>query len=800
MTSHRFKPLPLAVAAAIALALGAGLAPSAYAQASAAPAAVPIDIPAQPLAQALDELARQANLQISVPAALVAGKNAPAMAGQLTVRQALDRLLAGQGLAADVDGSAVIVKQTAAAAGVDAVLPAVRVTARAGSEGSALSYLAKNSTSGALGDKSVLDTPFSVTVVDSKEISERGARSIGQIFVNDPAVFTPSSSFTTDWWGTQIRGMGVRNMFVDGVPMLLYWGGDFPTEITESVTVLKGLTGFMYGFGEPGGAISYELKRPKTTDATSLELTWRNPSVLAAHVDTSHHLGADTALRANLAVERGTAYNDSKPDRTVASLAFDQRLGSTVKWQATLAYEDSKLKREPMLFYFDGYDVEGSGGRLPRPSYDYGNFHIDNAWYHTKMQLASTELQWQFDEQWSLKAQLGYSRKDHRSNKAFANIVDLDGNYDGSTYNFAGRLDNLYTQALLQGSVATGAVQHEIVAGFGLQRSKDRWGNVWYWGSDFSGNLYQEQTHRFTQPLDFSLAPLSGDTRQQYVFLSDTLKLHEHWEAIIGLRYTDYRSKDLDGDPSVDSGFGNRKTTPTLALIWKPDAATRVYGSFVQALEPGTRIGELYENRGEVLGATTSKQVEVGVKHESGGIDYSAALFRVQRANQSERVSGDLRWLTQDGRTNYQGVELSGAWQATRALNLGLGAVYLDGTIDKVSAENAALQGNTPANAARWQVVANARYLVPELPGLKLHGNVRYYGDVWANDANTLKVPAYTLANAGFSYDFRAQGRDLTLIGNVNNLFNRKYWAGGGWSAGNIGEARNASLALKVQF
>ncbi|MDZ5457368.1 TonB-dependent siderophore receptor [Azohydromonas lata] len=682
----------------------------------------------------------------------------------------------------------------------DAVLPAIRVKAAATPQESPLRHLAKPSTSGALGEKVVLDTPFSLTVVDSEQISERSARSIGQIFVNDPAVYTPSSSYTTDWWGTQIRGLGVRNMYIDGIPLLLYWGGDFPTEIVESVTALKGLTGFMYGFGEPGGALSYEMKRPKAADATTVEMGWRNPRVLSAHVDTSRRLGEDSALRVNLAAEKGTAYNDSQPDRKVASMAFEQRLSSTLNWFTTLAYEDNNLKREPLLFYVNQYDAAGSGGKLPRVSYDYGKINVANSFYRTKTQLASTELKWQFDPDWSLKTQLGLARKDHLSNKGFAELLNASGDYAGITYTFAGRLDTFYGQSLLQGHLTTGSVRHEIVAGVGLQRAKDRWSNVTVWDNDFNGNLYQDQTHSFTQPLDFSLSPTSADVRQKYAFLSDTIKWHAQWEAIVGVRYTDYDSKDLDGDPTTDSGYGARKASPTLALIWKPDAATRVYGSFVQALEPGTRVGAVYANAGEVLGATVSKQYEMGVKHASRGVDYTAALFRVERVNQMEQLRDGLRYLTQDGMTVYNGIELSGAWQATRSLNLGLGTVFLDASIDKVSEDNAALRGNTPSNAARWQTVANAQYRVPAVPGLKLHGNVRYYGGIFANDANTLKVPAYTLVNAGFTHEFTFQGRELTLIGNVNNLFNRKYWAGGGWSNLNVGEARNVSLNLKMQF
>lgn len=800
MRPARFTPAPLALAAAITVALAPGFAPPARAQSgSVAATPVAIDLAAQPLGQALNELARQANLQMSFPAALVAGKTAPAVSGRLTVQQAMDRLLAGSGLTADVQGSSVVVKPASPAEAVgETTLPAIKVTAQTGA--SPLGYLAKDTAAGALGNKALLDTPFSITVVDSNEITERGAKSIGQIFVNDASVYTPTASSTTDWWGTQIRGMPVRNSYIDDIPMLLYWGGDFPTEIVESVSALKGLTGFMYGFGEPGGALSYQLKRPKKADETTVSLGYRNSSLFSAHVDTSRNLADDLAIRANLATEQGTAYNESEIDRTVASLAVDKKFGASLNWFTTLAYEDNENRGEPMQFYFSRYDAAGSGGRLPSVTHDYDDINVDNSYYKTETLLASTGLQWQINDQWNLKYQVGLTRKEHRSNKTFAYLLNQAGDYQGYAYNFAGKLDNLFTQAILQGNVTTGALKHEIVGGLGLQRSKEKWSPDFYWSNDFNGNIHQEQTFRITRVPDFSLGPVSLDARQTYAFVSDTVHFNERWQAIVGLRFTDYRLKDLDGDPANDSSYEARETSPTLALIYKLDARTRLYGSYIEGLEPGTRITPPYANAGEVLGATVSKQYEVGVKHESGDIDYAAALFRVERSNQMDVPRGTDLYLTQDGLLVYQGIELSGAYQLTKDLNLGLGAIYLDATIDKVSPESAALEGNKPAYAPRWQVVGNAQYRVPGIAGLKLHGNVRYFGASYTGDDNTLKIPDRTVANAGLSYDFRMQNHDLTLLLNVYNLFNTRYWAGGGWSSGNIGESRNISLGLTAQF
>ena len=109
---------------------------------------------------------------------------------------------------------------------------------------------------------------------------------------------------------------------------------------------------------------------------------------------------------------------------------------------------------------------------------------------------------------------------------------------------------------------------------------------------------------RSTRTPDFALLPVSSDTRQTYAFASDTLHFNERWQAIAGLRFTRYRIKDLDGDPTVDSAYRISNASPTLALIHKPDAHTSLYGSYVEGLEPGTRVSPPYANAGELLKAS----------------------------------------------------------------------------------------------------------------------------------------------------------------------------------------------------
>ena len=156
---------------------------------------------------------------------------------------------------------------------------------------------------------------------------------------------------------------------------------------------------------------------------------------------------------------------------------------------------------------------------------------------------------------------------------------------------------------------------------------------------------------------------------------------------------------------------------------------------------------------------------------------------------------GDQRYLTQDGLTVYRGIEASASYRVDRNLRLGLGAVYLDPSIRDVSPENAELVGNVPAEAAKWQVVGNAEYSVPAVPGPSVHANARYFGKAPTDDYNQLYIPGRTLASIGFQHEALIADHKVVFTGNINNLFNKKYWG-----LGNIGEGINGSLSAKISW
>lgn len=76
-------------------------------------APVTVDIPSQPLASALDQLGKMANMNIAFPTDLVLGKQSSAIKGTMTRKDALQRMLAKTGLAAKIEGTAVYIQKLA---------------------------------------------------------------------------------------------------------------------------------------------------------------------------------------------------------------------------------------------------------------------------------------------------------------------------------------------------------------------------------------------------------------------------------------------------------------------------------------------------------------------------------------------------------------------------------------------------------------------------------------------------------------------------------------------------------------
>ena len=307
MPQPRFQLAPLALATVLALPLLALSALPAHAQASAA---MPISVPAQPLGTALNELARQARLQLMVHPDLVAGKQAPAVAGNLTPRQALDRVLQGSGLVAELQGAEVIVKKAPTADPRDvATLSTVTVTAQSDASGvteGTGAYTTHKVRTATKMDLSIRETPQSVSVVTQQQMRDANMQSLDDVTDALPGV--TYSKLGTERSYFYSRGFQITDLQIDGMStsMAESFSADAMSlnnmAIYDRVEVVRGANGLLQGSGNPSAVINLVRKRPTREFQMSAELGAGSWADYRAQLDVSGPLNAAGSVRGRAVV------------------------------------------------------------------------------------------------------------------------------------------------------------------------------------------------------------------------------------------------------------------------------------------------------------------------------------------------------------------------------------------------------------------------------------------------------------------------------------------------------------------
>lgn len=776
MNRADFSPKSLILAAA----LTAFLPFSAQAQPTSAPslATLSISLSAQPLGQALNELARQANLQMTFPAALVAGKQAPAVAGQLTVRQVLDRLLEGSGLVASVEGSAVVVLQTPTPQRQsDTALP--EVTVMAPSVFGLTQNLALKVKAGALGDVKQSETPFSSTVVTNEQIQDQASQKLGDLFIQDASVSDNSGAYTA--WSTfvTVRGMDLdwQNSYrIDGKPFLGYTV-TLPYEHMEQVELLKGATGFMYGFGAPGGIVNYVTKKPTPTTMRSLSLGYVNSSIVRGNADLSGRLGADGAVgyRFGVTHERGRTFNDGQLTRSSFLLALDAKLTDRLSWDFQTIYQDRLTENtEPTIA------TRSLGNFLPDPIKNDKKLVGPGNYVDNKFGFVATGLKYRLNDDWQAHTNFSQSYSKTRRNESILNLQNAAGDYIDDRADYGERYRYRYGDIMLQGRLQAAGMTHHLVAGLSWQKqSNDDSRNVVYIPGMGTGNLGSQNTIRYDSIGSFDSLGLYRltDITQKTVFASDRIELTDRWSVLAGLRVNkfeklDWNSAGVASAPYKKSGI----LTPTLALMFKAASDTIAYASYVESLQQGAIVSSLpiYTNAREMLNPLRSKQWELGVKKDGARWSGTAALFRVAKTTEYDRSCGtDCLTKVQNGESIFQGVELGATARLTNSWSLGGNLMLLDA---EYASGDAAIEGKRVAGSPRLVATTQLAYRAPQINGLELRLGAKFTGKTPMRVDNTVDVDGYTLVNLGASYDTMAAGQAMTFRANINNLLNNKYW------------------------
>ncbi|RKT22739.1 iron complex outermembrane receptor protein [Paraburkholderia sp. RAU2J] len=654
-----------------------------------------------------------------------------------------------------------------AAGDAAATLPAVSVSAAT----DMTVAQADTVSAGALGSRKQVDTPFSTRVVTSEEAQDLFATTANDLFKYDPAVTVSSENSVSENSMFNVRGMPIdtlNSIKMDG-QTFPSWDTDLSLEPFEQVELLKGLSGFMYGFGSPGGIVNYVLKRPTDDPYRSFTLGYKSSSVFTQAVDLGGRFGNDNRFgyRLNLANEYGnTAEENGHVSRQVASLAFDFRITPDLVLSADAFYQ--KRKTEGTLF-----GLMFAGG-IPDASKISGTLTQPQNYYMTEMTSFGTGLDYRLSDNWHASVKYRFAKENRTNSDSLLYVSDDAGNYSNTLYAAMTRYFYQNVDAMVQGKFNTGFIKHDVVLGAGYQTQTSEYSNSVGWNEGYflgNGNLYS------TTLLTNDDVSIGSDlyreqrTTQAAVYASDTLQFTSRLSALLGVRYTQYRQNVYDPNGAVTSQYSANPVTPTFALMFKTDPYSTVYASYVESLEQGGAASNLNLNYPATFGPLRSKQYEVGFKSEHSKWGANLALFRV---DQGYSYTNTANIFVQDGTKRYTGIDASGWLALTSEWRVMGGVMWLD--TKAVDIDDPAIEGKRIYGAPRLTVTGRVEYNPAYLRPLTLAFGGKYVGNQAVDAANTQFVPAYTTFDLSGRYEAKIAGKDVTFRAGINNLFNRRYW------------------------
>ncbi len=667
------------------------------------------------------------------------------------------------------------------------------ITVSGASKDASLQHLNTPVDSGALGNRTQLETPFSSAVVTSEDIEARQVGKLGDVFAVDASVSDNSGAYGA--WASYltVRGLDLdwQNSFrIDGKPFISYVTS-LPYEQFERIELLKGASGFMYGFGSPGGLVNYVTKKPTDQPVRNLSIGYRSDSRWQEQIDLGGRAGQNDTFgyRLNATHEEGGLSNDGSVKRDSVSLALDARLTDRLTWDFQSIYQDMNVRgQEPTIY------TGMLTGELPSAvRNDDGTLVGEGPEFNNQFRFYSTGLKFDLAPDWTLSTNYSYSNTKTRRNESVLFLKDSLGNYDDYRSDYGEQYQFNQWQAMLQGKFNTGPLQHQVVLGASWQKQKNYYSSNGVYQLQGTGSLGSQNTNIYHSTGSLNLYS-AGQISQKALFASDTVKLTDRWSVLGGLRYTDYSQDGYTVDGDSDSSYDKSGVlTPTLALMYKLAPQTMVYASYMESLEQGASVGAIYSNYGAMLNPLRSKQYELGLKAEHAGWAATAALFRIER--KAEYANSDNE-LVQDGESVYQGLELGASKRLGERWNVGANLMFLDSEYRK----GADYIGNRVAGAPKFIAAAQVSYDVSQLPGLTLRADMKYTGSTMLRPANDIKVPGYTIFNIGASYDTIIQGYDTTFRLGVNNLANKRYWMFQYADYIKAGDARSINLNATLRF
>ena len=784
--------------------------------AQAAPVA--LNIPAQSLASALNELGKQANLQILYSPDQVQGIKSHSVSGSLEPVKALESLLQGSGISYQLNGDTVILS---APQGKGLELGATNISG----EGMGRSLTTEDThsyTTGATNSStklplSIRETPQTVTVITRQLMDDQAAQSIGDVLRNAPGIST--QAYDSDRMEYSARGYAITNFQYDGVNT--QYDGVFDEGATkvdmalyDRVDIIKGATGLLSGSGEPSATVNLIRKKPTREFKASVTASAGSWDNYRTEGDISGPLNEDGSVRGRFV----GVYQDADSYRDHASKKNDVFYGII----------EADLTPDTLFtFGMDYQNIKPRGSSWTGNPYYFSNytktdfsrsFNPATDWSRRDVQAQSTfaSLEHRFANDWKVKGTLTQQTNDHDTQLASASGGMPDPVTGKGMFFYWGKWEGHRVQNTADinatGPFSLFGREHELVVGATSQSSRQTGatfdasqvgavpGSIFDWSGDYPKPYFPKN------------GKYEKNQNQNSAYIAARFKPTDDLALILGSRLSDYQYNDTYKYYVQSARFSDNKTTskqhgkvtPYAGVVYDLNETYSAYASYTSIYKPVTERSK----SGTTLAPTEGNSYEIGLKGEyfDGRLNATAAIFRTEQKNLAVvdgiDAANETYYKSVDGATT-KGFELELAGELMPDWNVMAGYTYAQTkTEDGGRLYGYPLETTKPENVARL-------FTSYRLPGVMnkvtVGGGVNwqspFYGRIYnesKSDYDIIEQQSYALVNLMTRYEYNEH---LTFNLNANNVFDKKYLSGlGNFSTTYYGEPRNLMLTTKYTF
>ena len=774
--NNKLPWLPLALALSVNIAL-----PQAHAGEA-------IRIPAQPLGQALSQLGQQTSLQVFFSPELVAGKQAPAVDGNLSPEDALRQLLQGSGLQYQIDdGSVTLMPAPTAAINGPLELGATEIKVVGDWLGDADAAVVQNH-------------PGARTVIRREAMIEQGAMNVGDVLKRVPGVQVQDANGTG---GSDISlNVGVRGLtsrlsprstvLIDGVPAAFAPYGQPQLSMApissgnlDSIDVVRGAGSVRYGPQNVGGVINFVTRAiPEKASAeigstleTSQHGGWK-------HIDTAFVGGtADNGMGVALLYSgvNGNGYRESNNGNDIDDVILKTH------WAPT-DVDDFSLN-------FHYYDAKADmPGGLNQAQYDADPFQSVRDHDNFSGRRKDVSFKWlrQIDDRTQAEVLTYYTDSFRGSNIASRDLKTLNS-YPRTYYTFGiePRVSHVFDVGSTTQEVSVGyrylkEAMHEEASRVALANNEP----VIRPGAD--GHVYQDRT---------------GGTEANSVYVDNKIDVGK-WTVTPGIRF-EHISTDWHDRPVLDNAgkpvpekkrsIESNEPLPALSVMYHISEEWKLFANYetsfgsLQYFQLGQ--GGTGNETANGLEPEKAKTYEFGTRYNDDVWGGEVTLFYIDFDKELQYISNDAGW-TNLGATTHQGVETS--------VHYNLAA--LDPRLDGLTANagftytRAVYEGDIPGFKgrdlpfySRQVATAGLRYDInrwthnldmfaqseQRSPGVAVNADGSFSNDYITEgsaDGQYGDIPGYVTWNVRSGYDFGPQLSNLKVGAGVKNIFDKQYF------------------------